>query len=979
MPRGCPPDEQLDAYSRGLLSPADREEVERHARSCDRCGPRLHVEARRITLEQQFDSLPTARMTPGMSVRPPPRAPAADDPTADTAVSGMKPEGTPDPGGYERGSTLSRYVVLQRLAKGGMGEVYAAYDPDLDRKVAIKLLRSDFRGSGASTELRLRLLREAQAMARLAHPNVVTVHDVGLIGDQVFVAMEFVEGETLAQWLKSRPRTWAQILDVFLYAGRGLSAAHAGGLTHRDFKPDNVLIGKDKRVRVMDFGLAQAQAPRTDTPADPITDPGSGVMKRRITPPGTILGTPRYMAPEQLYGKQTDPRSDQFSFCVALYEALYGERPYAGDTAGAICAEIAQGKIRPPPGDSLVPLRIRRLILRGLREDPSERYRTMEALLIGLSRRKSAVVRQWTAIGAGAVVLITTAAAIQTTRVSMDRCSSVSQRLEGVWDGPVKAQARAAFRATGKPWAERAWTDAARAIDTYTTRWVELRREACEAREDAPDEALGRRIVCLGRRLNDVQAVSQLFTRADAEIVERAMGTALGLPSLSGCAAEPATPAAVVAPEAEALRAQLAGVKARLDAGKYAEGLKLAKEVLAKASASTDRGARAEAGLLAGILTFRQGDARTADALLEQAALDAEAAREDETAARAFIERVGIGALTNRYDDADVAGRFARAAVDRIGRNDDLEAALANNLGVLAWSRGRYDEAVTGYMRAMALRQQAFGSAHPLVARAWTNVGSALKAAGKYDEAISAYRKAQEIEEATLDPSHPAIAETLNNLGNALNEKGDRPAALATFRKSLEIKERAFGPDALTVGVTLTNLGAVLLEAQQLDEARVALERALAIKEKASGNQSITVAVTLTNLAAVERAANKPDRAIDLDRRALLIRERLLGPTHRDLAFNLTGLGDALLQLQRPDAAVASLERALGLRESSSGEPTLLASTRLSLAHALAASKKPPDRARALELVRATLLAWPADRPEQRQAAALEAALLKRR
>ncbi len=955
VPLGCPPEDQLDAYAE-------------HARTCERCGPRLLIAPRRTTLEEKFESLPTpvdvlrdVRLTP-------------EEALADTAVSNVTP--VPNEGAaYQRGSTLSRYVVLERLAKGGMGEVYAAYDPDLDRKVAIKLLRSDLHGTGASAELRLRLLREAQAMARLAHPNVVTVHDVGLIGDQVFVAMEFVEGETLTQWLKGRPRTWAQVLDIFLYAGRGLAAAHAVGLTHRDFKPDNVLIGKDKRVRVMDFGLAQAQAEpaKKDEPPDSITDSGSGAMKRRITPPGTVLGTPAYMAPEQLYGQPTDPRSDQFSFCVALYEGLYGERPFAGDSSGAIAVEIAQHRIRPAPRDARVPPRIRKLIVRGLSESPADRYRSIDALLIGLSRRKSAVVRQWTAVGAAAVVAITIAAAVQSTRGAGSRCGSIDQRLDGVWDAQVKTQAQNAFTATGKPFAPRAWADAAKAIDGYTTRWVQLRREACEAKEDAQDEALGRTIVCLGRRLNDVQAVAQLFTRADAEIVERAMATSLGLPSLDACTAALPVPV-VVGPEAEALRAQLAGVKARLDAGKYAEGLKLARELLAKAGASTDRGARAEAGLLTGILAFRQGDAKGAEALLEQAALDAEAAREDELAARAWIERVGVGALTSRFDDADIAGRHARAAVDRIGRNDELEAMLANNLGVLAWSRGRYDEAVAGYQRAIGLRQQAYGAMHPLVARGWTNVGTALKSAGKYDEAIAAYRKAQEIEEATLDPSHPAVAETLNNLGNALNEKGDRPAALLAFGKSLEIKERAFGGDALSVGITLTNLGAVLLEAQRLDEARTALERALAIKEKAAGPQTLTVAVTLTNLAAVERAAGKPARAVELDRRALNIRERLLGPSHRDLAFNLTGLGESLCALKKADEGAVLLTRALGLREAAGVDPALLASTRLSLAEALAVSKKPADRARALELVRASL----ADRPGDLQAVALEASLRKK-
>ena len=942
--------------------------IEAHARHCDHCRPRLVIEPRRHTLEQQFASLPTP-----VDVPPPPLS--FEEAVADTVVSRITPT-TADPGaGYQRGSTLSRYVVLERLAKGGMGEVYAAYDPDLDRKVAIKLLRSDFQGTNASAELRLRLLREAQAMARLAHPNVVTVHDVGPIGDQVFVAMEFVEGETLTQWLKSRPRTWPQILDLFLYAGRGLAAAHAVGLTHRDFKPDNVLIGKDKRVRVMDFGLAQAQAEpaKKDEPPDSITDSGSAAMKRRITPPGTVLGTPAYMAPEQLYGRPTDPRSDQFSFCIALYEALYGERPYAGDTSGAIAVEIAQHRIRPAPRDSLVPPRIRKLIVRGLSESPADRFRTIDALLIGLSRRKSAVVRQWTALGASAVVLITIAAAVQSTRGSASRCAAIEQRLDGVWDSPVKAQAQRAFVATGKPFAPRAWADAEKAIDGYAARWLQLRREACEAKEDAQDEALGRTIVCLGRRLNDVQAVAQLFTRADADIVERAVATSLALPSLDTCTATlPVATAA--APEIEALRAELAQAKALFDAGKYAQGLKLARRLLARAIAAGDRGTRAEAELLTGILSYRQADAPGAITILEQAALHAEAAREDELAARAWIERIGVTALTGSSFEADASGRHARAAVDRIGPNDELEAMLANNLGVLAWSRRKYDEAVTEYQRAIALRQKAFGPKHPLIARGWTNVGAALKSAGKYDEAIAAYRKAQAIEEATLDPSHPAVAETLNNLGNALLEKDDWQGALAAFRKSLQIKEAAFGPDSVSVAVTLTNLGAVLLRTKDFQEAHDALERSLTIKEEALGGHTMTVALTLTNLAAVERALGKPARAIDLDRRALIIRERELGAMNVDLAYNLIGLGEALAALKKPGEAIAPLARALQIRELLHDRPKSIAEARVALAAALVTTRKPADRKRAVELVRAARNEDAANV----QAAALEASLRKK-
>src|SRR4051812_10268762 len=232
-----------------------------------------------------------------------------------------------------RGSAVGRYVVLERIGSGGMGVVYAAYDPELDRKVALKLLRPD--RAGAAGEAALRLQRGAQAIARLSDPHVVAVYDAGTFGDQVFVAMELMEGRTLRQWLGEGKRGWREIVDVFVAAGRGLAAAHAAGLVHRDFKPDNVLLGTDGRVKVADFGLAR---PVGD--ADPgggeaalMESPGSrGLLATPLTEWGVAMGTPAYMAPEQLRGERADARSDQFSFCVALWEALYGRKPFAGES-----------------------------------------------------------------------------------------------------------------------------------------------------------------------------------------------------------------------------------------------------------------------------------------------------------------------------------------------------------------------------------------------------------------------------------------------------------------------------------------------------------------------------------------------------------------------------------------------------------------------------------------------------------------------
>ncbi len=274
------------------------------------------------------------------------------------------------------GDRVGRYLVLSTLGAGGMGVVFAAYDPQLDRKVALKLLRANLRGPSAK-EARTRLKREAQAIAQLSHPNVVGVYDVGTTPDgDVYIAMEFVEGDTLTTWLKRWPRTWREILEVFHQAARGLQAAHQVGLLHRDFKPDNVLVGGDGRVRVTDFGLARSvlgpdEAQRSLTPTTP--------LHADLTATGTVLGTPRYMPPEQLTGPDIDARSDQFSFCVALYEALYSKHPLEGATSVAMLESGARAAL--PPDGTRVPPAIGKAVMRGLDRDRAKRFPTMAALV----------------------------------------------------------------------------------------------------------------------------------------------------------------------------------------------------------------------------------------------------------------------------------------------------------------------------------------------------------------------------------------------------------------------------------------------------------------------------------------------------------------------------------------------------------------------------------------------------------------------
>jgi hypothetical protein len=260
-----------------------------------------------------------------------------------------------------------------------MGIVFAAYDPQLDRKVALKLLRTGLQLPTKDAQKRLR--REAQAIAQLSHPNVVQVYDVGMTDDdELYIAMEFVEGDTLTTWLKNYPRTWREILDVFRQAARGLAAAHGVGLLHRDFKPDNVLVGGDGRVRVTDFGLARSVLAPDELGR---ARPDMTALDVALTVTGTVLGTPRYMPPEQMTGQITghdlDARSDQFSFCVALYEALYGCHPLADGTSVHMLERGARAK--PPPDGLKIPSEIGRAVLRGLERDRARRWPSMAALI----------------------------------------------------------------------------------------------------------------------------------------------------------------------------------------------------------------------------------------------------------------------------------------------------------------------------------------------------------------------------------------------------------------------------------------------------------------------------------------------------------------------------------------------------------------------------------------------------------------------
>jgi predicted Ser/Thr protein kinase len=469
MSTGCIRTETLCDFLEGRANLDARARIEQHASQCNACRDILSSLASSDTLSA-----------------------APSEPATDAARA------------FAPGMQVGRYVVIQEIGAGAMGAVHAAFDPDLERRVALKVIRNQAAGPAA----RDRLLREARAMARLTHANVVTVHEVGTAGDRDFVAMELIDGETLAEWLRAGRRAPSAILDAFLAAGRGLAAAHAAGIVHRDFKPHNVLRSHGGRIAVTDFGLArQAQraipgSPGPGLPAEPhTTAPLVGhdsLGEFTVTGPG--VGTPAYMAPEQWNGNPVTPMTDQFAYCVALWEALAGERPYRGDLATL----VARG---PAALDaSQVPRRVRGLLRRGLDPDPTQRWPSMDALLAELAHANRRPVVPLLVAGGAIIAAAAGTVALAVAREGLDStCEPPARDVSMVWSEAIAAELRAKTSSAHETMLATAYRD-----------WQSARVAACAAPPRVPHEQQS----CLDGVLERFDVVRRTFVRVPGTVSE---------------------------------------------------------------------------------------------------------------------------------------------------------------------------------------------------------------------------------------------------------------------------------------------------------------------------------------------------------------------------------------------------------------------------------------------------------------------------
>ncbi len=939
---------------------------------------------------------------PDDSLEVPPTSPRT---VSSTAVEPVSVE--PEPG-----DVLGRYTLLERLGSGGMGVVFGAHDRQLDRRVAIKVLRSRPAGASDWSEGRARLLREAQAMAQLSHPHVVEVFDVGAHDDGVlYLAMELVDGMSLGRWLRAQARGWREVIAMFVQAGEGLAAAHEAGMVHRDFKPGNVIVDADDHARVLDFGLALPALDRRS--ADGIRRPSESLiiadkmiatdrLMSPVTEVGMVMGTPAYMAPEQHRGDEIGPTADQYAFCAALYEGVYGTRPFGSSDSLTLMKAKCSGVLPSPAADHPAPPELLPILARGLSVAVEDRWPSMPALLEELRRIVAPRRRRWPVAVAGLLGLggvTVTGAMLLLGPSPPSACEGAAERMEQTWGDDARQAVRTALSTEQAAYSADTVARVERSLDDYAAHWLEVHGEVC-TEEPQDSEALARRerrLDCLARRRRRMGAVIELLGDAESELLMQATSLAQGLPALERCMSEAPGDRSLMLPDdpeaavrvREVLEA-LEEVQALVDAGRYERAHARMLELSARAEALDYEPLQVRTGTWLGDTLLYLGEHDAARTQLEQTLYRAEAMGDDGLVvfiatrlvflvgdqqgwpdeglawarhAEARLSRLGadsraeaemrttVGAvLSGAGRSTEAVGELSRAVQlwTQLEGPDDLQTAAArNNLGIAYYELGRFADAVAEYEQVRRIREATLGPEHPDIGVVLNNLANALSELGEYERALTLRRRVLAIWRAGLGERHPYVAAALNNLGNSAVTLGQRPEAVDSFERALEIREEVFGPEHPEVAITRLNLGVTLGEDGRFEEALSHLREAQAILDRTVGEHPWTAASGAA-LGTVLALSGELEAAARVHREALAMKRRVHGDEHPEVATSHRELGEVLEEQGRLPEAQDHLERALAIEVRGSVAPQALAGTRFALARVLRAQGSEPERARRL-------------------------------
>lgn len=889
---------------------------------------------------------------------------------------------------------IGRHHVIERIGSGGFGAVYEAFDPQLERKLAVKVLRV---GPGADDSAES-ALREAKLAAQVSHPNVVAVFDVGLLdnveelGAGVFLAMEHVDGETLASWMNAnRQADWREVVRIFLQAGQGLAAAHAAGVVHRDFKPANVLLGPGDRVRVADFGLANVSNPEHDDGEAP-------------------SGTPVYMAPEQHRGEPSDARTDLYAYCVALYEALEGALPFTAADTDTLLAAKLRGE---PRWSGRTPAHLQALVKHGLAPEPDERPASMEELLTALARDPTAARRRWLG-GAGLALAATGLGYLLAGPATPDdtkaQCATES-RVELEYSPDEVA---AAFEATGLSYATDAWDKTRARLEEQATSLSAARTQLCTDRESlnrSAPELYDARAHCLERQVAELGGLVEALKTPDANIVSHALEAALALEDPAACndARVPDRPPAET-DEASLARARrveelVTEARAQNRLGRHIEAAPIVDELLEHAQLLPTSALRAEAHLVGARMRNASGEPTEAQELALTAASDAEASGDQELTVRSkvFLSYL-VGYELSRPDEGLSWARNAEGALRRLGDDPRLEAMYHRASTALFQRKGNLPRAREHATQYLELQLELHDPDHPDVATAHANLGLMARSAGDLDAAERAYREALRIQTAAFGPEHPRTATAISQMGQLVIQRYEYEEAITLFeqaigirRKNLPEKHPSVGRDLQWLAYAHAGLGHHQ-QSRELNEQSVAMLRetypgghpdiaygldhiglecelqgdfecaekmfreALDTWVSVGGERAPEASLPLNHLGDFLHDRGRPAEARALHERALSIATDAFGPDHYRVASSLTGLGRDLLALDEVDAAVENLSRAVELSEELKVDEWEVAFRRFALAEALWAAGK-QERARDLA---AQALAGYEDSPPKR-------------
>ena len=859
------------------------------------------------------------------------------------ADSAGEPTASIDDAPPQPGASFGRFVLLNPLGAGAMGVVYAAHDPQLDRRVALKLLAAD----PDDPQIVARLQREARAMAKLSHPNVVAIYDVGLARDTVFIAMELVDAGTLRTWAQGKP--WRSVRDVCVQAGHGLNAAHGAGLVHRDYKPDNVFVGSD-RTRVGDFGLATGLGGLSETAVS-----GQDLLLSARTQTGAFAGTPAYMAPELLEGGRPDALSDQYAYCVASFEALCGAHPFPAKTIHAL--RLLAGRGAEIPTNVAVPRWLLSVLGRGMSLRPQDRFPSMAALLDALQRDK----RRRMGIGAlgAAAAIAGTGAAVLSLGASSPGptpCQSATETIGEIWSPQRAADLDAAFNGARPTYGAGVADAVGAAVDDWASAWAAEHTAACRAThvDDAQSGAvLDVRMACLSGQRQELSALVDQLIAEPGRGIDRAMQAVVALPQAEVCADVDTltrvddTPSDPRVAEAVAqVRADAAVTRSLLRTGQTQAGSARAKTLLATAQETGHAPVIAEAWLAVALAARSEGAFESASAAANESLSAAQRGHDDRMAARAWLSLLQIANAAGHYEEGAQLARHGAAAVARLGNPLDLEAPLHNGLGIVHDNLGHGTLARTAFERALTLRRAQLGEQSTEVARVLTNLGNLARNERNYDEALSRHQEAMAIDLEVFGDQHPALGRHLHNIARLLLLTGKRDEALTHYKRALALKQAAHGPGHVTVARTHNSLGLLYAADGDATAATESFGRALAIYADLEHPEQGLVHY---NLGLQKAAVDDHGAAVQAFARADPWIAENSGPTSRRYIELM--LARASAEHARGNASVAHAEYTKALKTATDlGDATLIKTATEGVAKTRPRIERPPEKPRTVAL-----------------------------